>query len=733
MREKNEIIMSAIQVLKEKVDYLNHLLFDLKSKQTFSEQLSLLESEFTVSSFLNSDHPIAHFYPNLSPIEKFAICSIVAIGQAPVVFQLPEHISEINPLFSKLLKLLVSVDRFYRDIGGIIGYHQQVISLLFEKSSKKFKKKTFHEAKGLHLSPKTEPIYEKVLQGIESLPLMGEIYPIGGAGDRLDLKDEKTGLPLPTAKLMFLGRTLLEGLIRDLQAREYLYYKLFGKQLVTPIAMMTSEAKNNHLFVKKICAENHFFHRPEESLNFFMQPLAPVLTDEGNWSLKSPMQLFLKPSGHGVMWKIALEQGVFKWFYQRKRPKVLVRQINNPVAGIDDGLFPLIGIGCRENKAFGFASCHRRIGTAEGVNIMTEDHQNNRHLYGITNVEYTDFERNGIKDQPKKGQEHYSIYPSNTNLLFADLASVARALEKTAIPGMLINMKSNVPFLDENGHLNEVKGGRLESTMQNIADDMANAFNEKIDTKNPPSFKTFLTYNERHKTISVTKKTHKEDEPIQETPEGCYYTFLRNHTELLHKECFVKTPPLPSEASYLENGPSFHMLYHPALGPNYSIIGQKIRGGRVEPRSEIQLEATEIDFENLHLDGSFLLQCDQPLGHLSKNDLLHYSDRAGKCTLHNVKIINDGIDQAESNCYWKNHIYRKEALKISLGENSEFIAENVTFKGNFELKVPPNTLLIAKQEEDHVVFESHHLVSPRWRWEYSTNEKAKIVLKKTFL
>lgn len=46
---------------------------------------------------------------------------------------------------------------------------------------------------------------------------MGEIYPIGGAGDRLGLMDSDTGESLPAALLPYCGRSLLEGLIRDLQ------------------------------------------------------------------------------------------------------------------------------------------------------------------------------------------------------------------------------------------------------------------------------------------------------------------------------------------------------------------------------------------------------------------------------------------------------------------------------------------------------------------------------------
>lgn len=66
-----------------------------------------------------------------------------------------------------------------------------------------------------------------------------------GAGDRLGLVCDQTGEPLPAAMLPYCGRPLLEGLVRDLTAREYLYYRTFGEQCITPVAIMTSDAKGN--------------------------------------------------------------------------------------------------------------------------------------------------------------------------------------------------------------------------------------------------------------------------------------------------------------------------------------------------------------------------------------------------------------------------------------------------------------------------------------------------------
>lgn len=55
------------------------------------------------------------------------------------------------------------------------------------------------------------------LTNFQGLPNLGEIYPLGGSADRLGLVDPETGECLPAAMLPYCGRTLLEGLIRDLQ------------------------------------------------------------------------------------------------------------------------------------------------------------------------------------------------------------------------------------------------------------------------------------------------------------------------------------------------------------------------------------------------------------------------------------------------------------------------------------------------------------------------------------
>ena len=58
-----------------------------------------------------------------------------------------------------------------------------------------------------------------------------------------------------------------------MQAREYLYYKVFGTQETTPVAIMTSAAKGNHQRVQTLLAENNWFGRGKESFRHAMDHL----------------------------------------------------------------------------------------------------------------------------------------------------------------------------------------------------------------------------------------------------------------------------------------------------------------------------------------------------------------------------------------------------------------------------------------------------------------------------
>ncbi|HSX13955.1 MAG TPA: UTP--glucose-1-phosphate uridylyltransferase, partial [Chlamydiales bacterium] len=269
-----------------------------------------------------------------------------------------------HPAFSRerlheILTTLAPVNQFYQEMGGIVGYHRKILSLMEKKEA--LLNASYHSPSFIDIRQSDKQTLQAVQWGIEALPFMAEMIPLGGSADRLHLTDEKTGNELPAAKLIFAGKSLLERIIDDIYARELIYFQKYGRKIVTPIAMMTSLEKKNHFHIEEMLEKQHFFGRPRESIRTFTQPLVPVVNEKGEWLLTDDLKLVLKPGGHGAIWKLAIQSGIFSWFQSLNKSKILVRQINNPIAGLDYGLLAFLGIGYKKNKKFGFASCPRLL------------------------------------------------------------------------------------------------------------------------------------------------------------------------------------------------------------------------------------------------------------------------------------------------------------------------------------------------------------------------------------
>lgn len=720
---------SNIHFFDQREQELESLLKSLKKFNAVEEKLKVLNQLPIVRDYLQKNPRIQKYASNLDPISDYAIKSILAIGQGGIVFNMGHEDTDSVKKFELLISQLVALEKFYAEMGGIIGYHAEVLNLFRLQLSPAIPMENTHylQPEGLFLGDESPKVNQAVRWGLESLDQLAEIYPVGGAGDRLNLSDERTGIPLPAAVLPFLGKCLLEGLIRDLQAREYLFFKIYGKQICTPIALMTSTEKNNHDIILSVCQKSDWFGRSPEKYYFFVQPLVPVITEEGNWSLCSSLALNLKPGGHGVIWKLAEDQGVFAWLSSQKIERGLVRQINNPIAGTDNSILGLAGIGSRLNKAFGFVSCERLLNSAEGTNVIIETEKKDGFEYRLTNIEYTDFSQRGVGEEPAKKGSPYSVFPTNTNILFVHIPSIQQALKDCPIPGKLINLKSKVSYIDPEGRQFFIPGGRLESTMQNIADAIVDAFPHQLQKGGFDQLSTFAVFNHRSKTISTTKKTFHPDESPMYTPEQAYFDVLLNN-RFLFETCKFSLPAEQTFEDYIDKGPNCLILFHPALGPLYSIIRQKIRNGRLGQGSEIQLEIAEADIENLDLNGSLVIESPSPLGLKDEKGWIQYGGES-RCTLRQVKIENKGIDFDATHQFWKNRIQRKEAVCIYLEEGAEFFAENILLKGNHVFHVQPfHRLTLVPQPDGSWEEELVKIERPSWQWSYAFDEKSAIKL-----
>lgn len=662
------------------------------------------------------------------------------------------HIRTLGSMLEGLTQTLHRMELFYNSIGGIIGYQATALELIkradcgdashVSRQSSGTSchgeptKTRFSAPVGPDLSRDKDYALQAAAWGVQALPEMGEIYPLGGAGDRLGLVDEATGECLPVAMLPYCGRTLLEGLIRDLQAREFLHFKISGKQEITPVAIMTSAAKKNHELVTRLCESKGWFGRRKSNFFLFEQPLIPaVAAEDGHWLISEPLVPILKPGGHGVIWKLAFDKGVFDWFYKKGRKAAIVRQISNPISATDVTLLALAGVGHRHKKKFGFASCERKVGAAEGVNVLVERNSKSGWEYSITCIEYTEFNKLGIPDVPVSPGSMQAQYPANTNVLYVDLPSVekiASSRSSRSLPGMILNLKKPIVYKDYLGATHRTYAGRVECTMQNVADLLLNKFSSRLKPSQHDGLDTFVVYNQRRKVTSSAKRQRKlTDFSLHQTPDGSFLDVTRNAHELL-TSCNIEMPMMETIECYLEFGPPFIALLHPAIGPLWSITQQKIHGGGLTRGSELQLEVAEIFWRDVQLDGSLLVLAENVVGSMEDSvdgeKILLYGKGCGRCKLERVSIQNKGLDwNSKENVYWQHKVSRLESVRIILHGHSEFEAQDVTLQGSHTFEVPDGFRMRVTQGSSGIICDLHPLpvglsTSESWQWRYTLQD-----------
>ena len=676
--------------VEKKLENTTNILLNLPAN--LDQKLAFLESSFPIKATLSRFEGILDFYKDASTKYRYYLALIVSFEQAECILKTNQfHKKKLISLLDQLFQL----DSFYALIGGLPAYYQKFLELLIAKEENDTSSLTYYHPPCIDLRKEPEAYVE---EGLKALPEMAEIYPIGGAGDRLGLLEPIKNTPLPAAKLVYREKTLLQGLIEDLEAREYLYFQRFGKTCITPIVLMTSHEKNNHSLIQEICEQNQWFGRGKENFLFMTQPLVPVISEEGNWVSESPFTLCTKPGGHGVLWLLAQKEGILKELAHLGRRFALIRQINNPVAGTDNTLLALAGAGVSQNKTFGFVGCQRLVKAAEGMDLLIQRKSRKETLYSLRNIEYTDFKKAGIEDLPSEENSPYSAFPANTNILFVDLQKIEAFIPKNPFPGALINLKQKVQSQYSSSL---VSAGRLEATMQNIVDVLEEAHETKPESLN----ESFVLFNERRKTLSVTKCLYKAHSSAMGTPESCLYDQLENAYELLKHYCLFDLPKLREFESFLKEGPSFMFSYHPALGPLYKDISKKLYLGSMQKGSSLEIGIANFTASHLHLNGSLSIQASDPFGKTNNRGQRDPKEKGPRCTLNRVFIHNTPFVSSEATNFWIKPPVHEQSCSIRLHGNAEFLAKNVSFKGSFHIEVPDGFKYEAKMKNGKVIIE----------------------------
>lgn len=692
-------------------------------------RLEILEEVVDVHILFHAHEWFEEAFHHLSLDEKIVLLSAIFFDRGALF---PRSPIDHNPIFAKHLfiecmSILLEVDRFYESIGGLVGYHVAVITNIYRNQNHLPLNQDapfieFMSPPYLDMREKSAEYWHNVYSGVHSLGLITEFHAVGGAGDRLNLIDPTTCEPKPAANLIIFGKSLLEWLFDDIDGREYFSWQVTSKRVTIPVVLMTSLEKKNDIEIESLCIANNWFSRDPETVFRVIQPLAPLVDTDGYLVAKEYFQPALKPGGHGVIWKIAEDFGVYERLQKEKISSILVRQINNPLSGMDGALLALPGQGIREKKVFGFASCPMKEGFHEGLNVLQKRVDGPLIEYSLSNIEYVVFET--LK---KSDPEIFSgACPANVNLLYADIDAIVKASHNTPFPGLIVNMKNEVDAIDEHGSNSPKKAARLESTMQNISEE----FRLMLQDQEGPlvdMLPSFIQLYDRIQILSVTKRAfHSTSDSFHETPISFMYDWVLSTRILLNSFCSTTLPDSRgSITEFLRLGPEFLFTFHPSLGPLWEVIGQKIMRNRIAEGTALHVGLSEIFMADCLIDGTLsmraLLPVQQQIG----------LNRRPKVYLQNVRIINDAR-VLPKNCGFvdviqliQRGVSQDTGCQIVLEGSAQIWAENITISGPFSLYVPDKMRAVLEQEgEDKVTVIFEPITDSKKNWDYTLSWKS---------
>lgn len=620
-----------IRSVKDKIEMLKTLFKDDKERDSLKRRLASID---------------------LPEFGRYIVWAFYLLGQVHIVDFL---LDTDKKLFSKRVRLidrLQKLENLYEKQGGCLGYHLEFSKCLNQKKKYNFEK--FSSCSFLELSSLSQQeISFHVFLGIQTLLETGLCLLAGGRAERFfDSSSERS-----MASLKFFKKSLLERVLEDIEGLEILYEKFFHRSLTIPLIIMVSSS---------ISLEDSCFieiKKKDRYLNGFLKILVqsdfPVISSEGLFLLDNG-ELITLPGGHGMLWREAYQQGYFQYFKNLGIKHILIRQINNPLAGLDKNLLLLLGISCAENKSFGVISCPKDVRYSEGSWVKVSDKETSAHI----NVEYVDF--------PYLDSRLLEKAPANTNILYFNLEKNWETLSQLPVFEPILNMKT---FVTKNcAKEKQLVGGRLECLIQDFTKFLKDATDEN------PS--VLILNSSRETVISSIKKPLKES--CLETPEKAFFDYTNCSRKLLEL-CHIILPERRSWKNFLTLGPEFIFEYQPSLGPIYALIQKKIFQGNFFEHSVIELNITDVFFRNISVSGHFIVS----------------SSFSGKCFLKNVKIENQGSFFENPKESWKGELCTTECLKISLDEGSKIYAENVLLQGNLHIDVP-------KGESWELFINDHH-------------------------
>ncbi|WP_100934271.1 UTP--glucose-1-phosphate uridylyltransferase [Candidatus Chlamydia corallus] len=197
----------------------------------------------------------------------------------------------------------------------------------------------------------------------------------GGQGSRLKCDGPKGLFPVSPIKKKPLFQLVAEKVCAA--------SKLAGQPL--PLAFMTSPLNNRQ--TRSYFESNDYFHLDPNQVDFFCQPLWPLLTLSGDLFLEDMDTLALGPNGNGCIATLLYTSGVWEKWKNAGIEMISVIPIDNPLALPFD--VELCGFHAMSNNEVSIKAALRQT-AVEDVGILVKSHNSGK----TSVIEYSEIPQN---------------------------------------------------------------------------------------------------------------------------------------------------------------------------------------------------------------------------------------------------------------------------------------------------------------------------------------------------
>ena len=265
--------------------------------------------------------------------------------------------------------------------------------------------------------------------GLEALRAgkVGAVLLAGGQGTRLGFDKAKGMYNIGVNRTLYIFEQLIENLKKvTTRVRAWV-----------PLYIMTSE--KNDADTRWFFREHNFFGYDPESVQFFVQEMAPAVDFEGNLLLESQDSLAMSPNGNGGWFKSMLEAGLGDELKEKGIEWLNVFAVDNVLQQIADPVFVgatiLSGCVCGA-KVVRKCDPYERVGAL----CLEDGHP--------SIVEYYELTPEMAEAKDEKGTLLYGF-----GVILNYLFRIDRLMEITErrLPVHIVERK--VPYLDEGGNL----------------------------------------------------------------------------------------------------------------------------------------------------------------------------------------------------------------------------------------------------------------------------------------